>query len=51
MPLRPDYASANNYFAPRAPVADGWKAAMADLTAAAADLLLQYADADRGRAT
>ncbi|MBO0933990.1 RagB/SusD family nutrient uptake outer membrane protein [Fibrella aquatilis] len=51
VPLRPDYASANDYFAPRASVADGWKAAIADLTAATTDLPLTYADADRGRAT
>ena len=51
VPLRPDYASANNYYAARASVADNWKAAEADITAAIADLPVKYADADRGRAT
>ena len=51
VPLRPDYASANNYYAARASVADVWKAAEADISAAITDLPVKYADADRGRAT
>ena len=51
VPLRPDYASANNYYAPRAAVTDAWKAAETDLLAAIPDLPVKYADADRGRAT
>ncbi len=51
VPLKPDYASANDFYASRASVADGWKAAEADLTAALTDLPVKYAEADRGRAT
>jgi starch-binding outer membrane protein, SusD/RagB family len=51
VPIKPDYASSKDFFAKRATVADGWKVAEADLTAAIADLPVKYADADRGRAT
>lgn len=51
VPLRPDYNSSRTFQAARASVADGWAAVERDLTKAAADLPLTYADASAGRVT